>query len=78
MSILRSPEGWTGSADVDGLKVEGSSRSEEAPFTQARENDNHRVVLEQWMRAYGPEEVFDGSGQWSATRGPAGSEERTG
>jgi xylulose-5-phosphate/fructose-6-phosphate phosphoketolase len=62
MIVLRSPKGWTGPAEVDGLKIEGSWRSHQVPFTQARENEGHRAVLEQWMRSYGPEELFDDSG----------------
>jgi xylulose-5-phosphate/fructose-6-phosphate phosphoketolase len=62
MIVLRSPKGWTGPAEVDGLKIEGSWRSHQVPFTQARENDSHRAVLEQWMRSYRPEELFDEAG----------------
>ncbi|MFY9634821.1 MAG: phosphoketolase family protein [Cellulosimicrobium cellulans] len=62
MIVLRSPKGWTGPAEVDGLKVEGSWRSHQVPFTQARENDSHRAVLEQWLRSYRPEELFDENG----------------
>ena len=62
MIVLRSPKGWTGPAEVDGLKVEGSWRSHQVPFTQARENDSHRAVLEQWLRSYRPEELFDDAG----------------
>ncbi|MET3718886.1 MULTISPECIES: phosphoketolase family protein [unclassified Arthrobacter] len=62
MIVLRSPKGWTGPAEVDGLKVEGSWRSHQVPFTQARENDSHRAVLERWLRSYRPEELFDEAG----------------
>ncbi|POH72491.1 phosphoketolase family protein [Arthrobacter glacialis] len=62
MIVLRSPKGWTGPPEVDGLKVEGSWRSHQVPFTQARENDSHRAVLEQWLRSYRPEELFDDAG----------------
>ncbi|MET3948334.1 xylulose-5-phosphate/fructose-6-phosphate phosphoketolase [Arthrobacter sp. UYCu512] len=62
MIVLRSPKGWTGPAEVDGLKVEGSWRSHQVPFTQARENDSHRAVLERWLRSYRPEELFDDTG----------------
>ncbi|MBE4720077.1 phosphoketolase [Pseudarthrobacter sp. AB1] len=62
MIVLRSPKGWTGPAEVDGLKVEGSWRSHQVPFTQARENDSHRAVLEKWLRSYRPEELFDDAG----------------
>jgi xylulose-5-phosphate/fructose-6-phosphate phosphoketolase len=60
--VLRSPKGWTGPDEVDGLKVEGSWRSHQVPFENAREDDSHRAVLEQWMRSYRPEELFDEAG----------------
>ncbi|MCH1882843.1 phosphoketolase family protein [Agrococcus sp. ARC_14] len=62
MIVLRSPKGWTGPAEVDGKKVEGSWRSHQVPFSAARENDGHRQVLEDWLRSYRPEELFDESG----------------
>ncbi|MGC5077364.1 phosphoketolase family protein [Agrococcus sp. DT81.2] len=62
MIVLRSPKGWTGPAEVDGKKVEGSWRSHQVPFSAARENDDHRQVLEDWLRSYRPEELFDESG----------------
>ncbi len=62
MIVLRSPKGWTGPAEVDGKKVEGTWRAHQVPFAQARENDEHRAVLETWMRSYRPEELFDEAG----------------
>jgi xylulose-5-phosphate/fructose-6-phosphate phosphoketolase len=62
MIVLRSPKGWTGPAEVDGLKVEDYWRSHQVPFSDARDDESHRVVLEQWMRSYKPEELFDESG----------------
>ncbi|OYX58703.1 MAG: phosphoketolase [Micrococcales bacterium 32-70-13] len=62
MIVLRSPKGWTGPKEVDGKKVEGSWRSHQVPFTQARENPEHRAILEAWMRSYRPEELFDEAG----------------
>ncbi len=62
MIVLRSPKGWTGPKTVDGLKVEGTWRSHQVPFTAARENAEHRAILEEWLRSYRPEELFDGSG----------------
>ncbi|MEJ1087697.1 MULTISPECIES: phosphoketolase family protein [Microbacterium] len=62
MIVLRSPKGWTGPKTVDGLPVEGTWRSHQVPFAEARENDDHRAVLEQWLRSYRPEELFDESG----------------
>ena len=62
MIVLRSPKGWTGPEEVDGLKVEGSWRSHQVPFANARGDDSHRAVLEHWMRSYRPEELFDATG----------------
>jgi xylulose-5-phosphate/fructose-6-phosphate phosphoketolase len=62
MIVLRSPKGWTGPEEVDGLPVEGSWRAHQVPFANARDDDGHRQVLEDWMRSYRPEELFDDAG----------------
>ena len=62
MIVLSSPKGWTGPADVDGVQVEGSWRSHQVPFANARGDDGHRKVLEEWLRSYRPEELFDEDG----------------
>src|SRR3546814_20041904 len=62
MLVLRSPKGWTGPAEVDGRPVEGSWRSHQVPFADARGDDDHRAVLERWLRSYRPEELFDADG----------------
>ena len=62
MIVLRSPKGWTGPKELDGKQVEGSWRSHQVPFADARGNDSHREVLEKWMRSYRPEELFDADG----------------
>ena len=62
MIILRSPKGWTGPDRVDGKPVEGNWRSHQVPFADARGDDAHRTVLEDWLRSYKPEELFDESG----------------
>jgi xylulose-5-phosphate/fructose-6-phosphate phosphoketolase len=62
MIVLASPKGWTGPAEVDGVRVEGTWRSHQVPFKNAREDDGHRQVLEEWMRSYRPEELFDDDG----------------
>src|SRR3546814_10585745 len=62
MLVLRSPKGWTGPAEVDGRPVEGSWRSHQVPFADARGDDDHRAVLERWLRSYRPEELFDDDG----------------
>jgi xylulose-5-phosphate/fructose-6-phosphate phosphoketolase len=62
MIVLRSPKGWTGPKEVDGKKIEGYWRSHQVPFADARKDDSHRRVLEEWMRGYRPEELFDATG----------------
>jgi len=63
MIVLRTPKGWTGPAEVDGKRMEGSWRSHQVPFADARRNDEHRAVLEEWMRSYGPDDLFDADGR---------------
>jgi xylulose-5-phosphate/fructose-6-phosphate phosphoketolase len=63
MIVLRSPKGWTGPAEVDGLPVEGTWRSHQVPLAGTRTNAGHRQALEQWMRSYRPEELFDDAGR---------------
>ncbi|MCB8958652.1 MAG: phosphoketolase family protein, partial [Nocardioides sp.] len=62
MIVLRSPKGWTGPKEVDGQRMEGYWRSHQVPFANARSDDGHRQVLEDWMRSYDPESLFDESG----------------
>ncbi|MEO5678937.1 MAG: phosphoketolase family protein, partial [Acidimicrobiales bacterium] len=66
MLVLRSPKGWTGPAVVDGLAVEGTWRSHQVPLTGVRTNPEHLAQLEQWMRSYRPEELFDADGRLRA------------
>lgn len=63
MIILRSPKGWTGPKIVDGKKVEGFWRAHQVPVASCRENDEHLQILEEWMRSYQPEELFDEQGR---------------
>src|SRR6266568_1976988 len=63
MIVLRSPKGWTGPKEVDGLKVEGFWRSHQVPIANPRENANHLNLLEQWMRSYEPDTLFDKTGR---------------
>ena len=63
MIVLRTPKGWTGPTMVDGLPVEGTWRSHQVPLAETRTNSEHRRLLEQWMRSYRPEELFDQSGR---------------
>ncbi len=63
MVILRTPKGWTGPKVVDGLPVEGTFRAHQLPLSQVRTNPEHLVQLEEWLRSYRPEELFDASGR---------------
>lgn len=63
MVILRTPKGWTGPKTVDGLQVEGTFRSHQVPLAELATRSDHLKMLEDWMRSYKPEELFDGSGQ---------------
>jgi len=62
MIVLRTPKGWTGPSEVDGLPVAGTWRSHQVPIAHARENPEHRRLLEEWLRSYRPDELFDESG----------------
>ena len=61
--VLRTPKGWTGPKEVDGVPVEGTWRSHQVPLAEVRKNDKHRAALEAWMRSYRPEELFDADGR---------------
>ena len=63
MIVLRSPKGWTGPKEVDGLKVEGFWRAHQVPIADPRGNAGHLQLLEQWMRSYRPDTLFDASGR---------------
>jgi len=63
MIVLRSPKGWTGPAVVDGLPVEGTWRAHQVPLPAVRTNPQHLRQLEEWMRSYRPEELFDADGR---------------
>jgi xylulose-5-phosphate/fructose-6-phosphate phosphoketolase len=62
MLILRSPKGWTGPVAVDGVPVTGTWRSHQVPLSGVRENPAHLRLLEDWLRSYKPEELFDDRG----------------
>jgi len=62
MIILRTPKGWTGPKEVDGLPVEGTWRAHQVPLAEVRSNPDHLVMLEEWMRSYRPEELFTEEG----------------
>jgi len=63
MIVLRSPKGWTGPKNVDGHKVEGFWRAHQVPLAGVPENPAHFKLLEDWLRSYRPEELFDESGR---------------
>ena len=62
MLILRSLKGWTGIHELDGVLIEGTSKAHQVPAMQAKTNPEHLRALEQWLRSYRPEELFDERG----------------
>ncbi len=62
MIILRTPKGWTGPKEVDGLPVENTWRAHQVPIASVRGNPEHLRQLEEWLRSYRPEELFDDNG----------------
>jgi xylulose-5-phosphate/fructose-6-phosphate phosphoketolase len=61
--VLRTPKGWTGPDQVDGVQVEGTFRSHQVPLSGVRDNADHLRLLEEWMRSYGADELFDAQGR---------------
>jgi xylulose-5-phosphate/fructose-6-phosphate phosphoketolase len=61
--VLRTPKGWTGPKEVDGVRIEGTFRAHQVPLSEVRSNAEHLALLEAWMRSYRPEELFDDRGQ---------------
>jgi xylulose-5-phosphate/fructose-6-phosphate phosphoketolase len=62
MIVLRTPKGWTGPKEVDGLPAEGSFRSHQVPLADVRGRPDHLAQLEEWLRSYRPAELFDEAG----------------
>src|SRR5258707_13816236 len=62
MIVMRTPKGWTGPKVVDGLQVEGTFRSHQVPLTDLATKPGHLKMLEDWMKSYHPEELFDANG----------------
>jgi len=62
MIVMRTPKGWTGPVEVDGLPVEGTWRAHQVPLAEVRTNPAHLRQLEEWMRSYRPEELFAADG----------------
>jgi xylulose-5-phosphate/fructose-6-phosphate phosphoketolase len=65
MIVLQSPKGWTGPKTVDGLKIEGTFRAHQVPISDPRTHPGHLKLLEDWLRSYRPEELFD---EWGRLR----------
>lgn len=63
MIVLRTPKGWTGPKEVDGLPVENTWRSHQVPLSGLRDQPQHLAQLEAWLRSYRPEELFDDQGR---------------
>ena len=62
MIVFRSPKGWTGPKEVDGVPIEGTFRAHQVPLSGLAEHPKHIKLLEEWMKSYRPEELFDESG----------------
>ena len=63
MIVLRTPKGWTCPKEIDGHKTEGSWRAHQVPVADVRRNPAHLKLLEDWLRSYGPEALFDAQGR---------------
>jgi xylulose-5-phosphate/fructose-6-phosphate phosphoketolase len=61
--VMRTPKGWTGPREVDGQLVEGTFRSHQVPVSDVRKNPEHLRILEDWLRSYRPQELFDERGR---------------
>ncbi|MCA9476125.1 MAG: phosphoketolase family protein [Nitrospira sp.] len=66
MIVLRTPKGWTGPREVDGHQTEGSWRSHQVPLANLATSPDHLIQLEDWMKSYQPEELFDEEGRLKA------------
>ena len=63
MIVLKSPKGWTGPEWVDGLQIEGTFRAHQVPIAVDADHPEHLKLLEDWLKSYRPEELFDESGR---------------
>jgi len=63
MIVMRTPKGWTGPKFVDGKQIEGTWRAHQVPVSEIETNPEHLKILEEWMRSYRPEELFDEDGK---------------
>jgi xylulose-5-phosphate/fructose-6-phosphate phosphoketolase len=66
MLVLQTPKGWTGPKTVDGIAVEGTFRAHQVPLSDPRTNPEHLQQLEEWLRSYRPQELFDTDGRLMA------------
>ena len=66
MIVLRTPKGWTCPKEVDGIPIEGTFRAHQVPVTDVRSNPGHLEILEEWLRSYRPQELFDDAGHLRA------------
>jgi xylulose-5-phosphate/fructose-6-phosphate phosphoketolase len=64
--VLRTPKGWTGPREADGLPIEGTFRAHQVPLANVRNDPSHLALLETWMRSYHPETLFDAEGRLGA------------
>jgi xylulose-5-phosphate/fructose-6-phosphate phosphoketolase len=64
MIVLDSPKGWTGPKVVDGVKIEGTFRAHQVPLSELTTKPEHVRLLEEWMKSYRPEELFDEQGKF--------------
>ena len=63
MIVMKTPKGWTGPKVVDGVPIEGTYRAHQVPLSEPREHPEHLKLLEDWMRSYHPETLFDEAGR---------------
>ncbi len=63
MIVLNSPKGWTGPKMVDGRRIEGAFRSHQVPISDPAAHPGHLKLIEDWLRSYRPEELFDEQGR---------------
>ncbi|HEX7737334.1 MAG TPA: phosphoketolase family protein [Ktedonobacteraceae bacterium] len=63
MIVLRTPKGWTGPQEVDGVQIEGTFRSHQVPVADVQQNPEHLRILEDWLKSYHPETLFDEAGR---------------
>ncbi|MEO5564008.1 MAG: phosphoketolase family protein, partial [Chitinophagaceae bacterium] len=63
MIVFKTPKGWTGPKEVDGVQVEGTWRSHQVPLAELATKPGHVKMLEQWMKSYKPQELFNAEGK---------------